>query len=172
MKKILLLTILISGLAFGQIDYKEVQTFVGKPLSEFNDFYKIKPSKVEDNFGDQKIQYSNPKIYNYDLLLIDTNVKDGKITDISLTTDKDYKMFFKNTSEFIQSNTPNDKLYIVTRRDINGKESFFPTVEKLIDAIKSYVDLKYYTGIVTSFSLNMECYIFEGASFIVIKNSK
>ena len=67
MKNILtLLLVMLSNVIFAQnLDYKTLKQFIGNRVTELEDYYQIKSSSIDDNFGNQKVHYNRSIYYKY-----------------------------------------------------------------------------------------------------------
>lgn len=173
MKKITILFILLSGFMFSQtFDLKKMQSFINKTPAEFALAYNTKIENVKDNFGDEKISFEKVKINDSNYLL-QVSTSNKTIKEITIAALENTTNFFKINAEYLESisTDPEKKdLFISVTRKINGKKSYFNTVNELILNLKdgSY-SLDYYSANVNNYSSKMNLILSKDLSFIVIE---
>ncbi|MCL1671767.1 hypothetical protein [Elizabethkingia ursingii] len=148
----------------------ELKNFIGKTIEDVNTFYKTKPTIVEDNFGDSDVTYKI-KAYGADRELT-FKTKDGKIESIITgDTSSNFKLFFKNIAEQIEK-TATSEIFINVRRRINSDNTYFKSVNELIEVLKDRYDLRYYTGEVKDYPHGLWVFIVDDCTVLEITKGK
>ena len=57
---------LVSINCFSQeLSFKNLKNFIGERVTDFQDFYKVEATEVDDNFGNQTVLFNDILIDNY-----------------------------------------------------------------------------------------------------------
>ena len=121
------------------LTYNNLKDFIGNRIYEFEDFYKIKSTDIDDNFGNLTIEYKDVEIENsiYTIIIKTTgkNIKDIEISNAKQRTD-----FFKRIAieleESVKSKKNYKTIYLSIVNNKNKRKIFYDDVNQLIDRLK------------------------------------
>lgn len=154
------------------LNYENTKQFIGERVNEFEEFYKVKSSNTEDNFGNLKVFYNHVKIEDYTLnILLETKGKN--ITKITIEDSEEKTKFFKNFATDIQKSTPEKKNYktffVALVRNKTKKKIFYESVNELIEILKNpATDLSQNYALAESQTLNSTVTLDDKKSVFVI----
>lgn len=170
MKKLTFLFILFFGYSFSQtFDIKKMQSFINKTPAELAMFYNTKVESIKDNFGDEKITFEKVKI-NDQFYFIQVESTSKTIKNITVSVLDNTTNFFKINSEYLESISNKDKIFISLTRNVTGEKKYFKDVNELILNLKEgRYSLDYFTANVNSYSEKISIVIGRNFSFIELK---
>ena len=174
MKTLVVLATFLSGILGAQsVNYEKLSEFLGNRVYEFEDYYKIKSDKVEDNFGNLTVDYKKVTIDDktFDIVL----TTEGKnINHITLSNSADRTKYFAEAAKDLEKNTEVKKnyktLFVSIVKKQGGKKIFFDNVTELMKALRDNTyDLTQWYGLVESQPLKTNLTIDSEKTLITIK---
>ncbi|MCW3160214.1 hypothetical protein [Chryseobacterium oryctis] len=155
------------------VNHENLSGFLGNRVNEFEDFFKIKSTKTNDNFGNLTIDYENASIdgktYNIQL------TTEGKnINNIKVTNNVERTKYFADAAKDLEKTTEVKKnyktLYVSIVKKATGKKIFFDNTTELMNVLRNKTyDLKDYYGLVESFPLKSTLTIDAEQTQLIIK---
>ncbi|MFV0197953.1 hypothetical protein OBK01_07035 [Empedobacter falsenii] len=174
MKNILtLLLVMLSNVIFAQnLDYKTLKQFIGNRVTELEDYYQIKSSSIDDNFGNQKVHYNSITIDPYTISL-EVETEGKNIKRIVVVNSENRTNFFQNIAQEIEQTTPTKKnyktVYISLVKNSTKKKIYQESISHLIDLMKKpTTNLKENHGLLESSTLNTTISIDDTASVLIV----
>ena len=164
---------LVSINCFSQeLSFKNLKNFIGERVTDFQDFYKVEATEVDDNFGNQTVLFNDILIDNYKVdIKLETEGKNIKKVEVKNSDKK--TSFFKHITTEIEKETPTKKnyktVYVSLVKNSTKKKTYFDNSSELIEVLKkSTTDLKQNHGLLESESLKTSVIINDSACILTI----
>ena len=174
--KALIFLFTLSGaiLSAQNLNYKNLKSFIGNRVFEFEDFYKIKSTKTENHFENLSITYQEVVIDNktFNIYLF----TEGKnISKIEVSNTKEKTQYFTQQAEDLENNSEVKKnyktIFVSVNNKSNKKKIYFEKINELIDSLKNKkYDLKDFIAEVDCPPLKANLYLNENETHLTIKN--
>lgn len=160
--KTLLLTIVsfLSLHALGQnLSSENLKNLIDERVSDFEEFFQLNPTKIDDNFGDLTVYYEAIEMDDYTVDFVLTT--EGKnIKKITVTNSEQRTSFFKDMGLDIEKSTPEKRnyktLYVSLVQNKTQRKTFYNSIKDLIEVLrKPTTDLTQNHGLIESQLLNI-----------------
>jgi hypothetical protein len=171
--KITCLILLLSSVVFSQnLGYENLKQFIGNRVFELEENLQISSTKIEDNFGNQKVIYDAVQVEPYTFNMeVETEGKNIKRIIVKNTENR--TLFFHNLAKEIEKTTPVKKnfktYYISLVKNSTKKKTYQESIDHLVELLKKpTTNLKENHGLLESNALNTIITINDTESVLTI----